>query len=101
MDDGDEEITLGELHAGHLGRVIAIGREDFFPSLVGAPVGLRHRYAKRSDAGPGEVTEVTIRWRYGEDVVIEQASTERVVVVSNERWRGEPFVFPFDELDRE
>jgi hypothetical protein len=93
MDEGDEEIQLGQLHAGHIGRVIAIGREDRFPYLVGMLVRVRHRFPSAPRARPDEryvqihpepsedkLTEVTIVWHRGQDVTIEDASAERVVL---------------------
>jgi hypothetical protein len=84
MDEGGEEIELGQLHAGHVGRVIALGREEFFPYLVGVLVGVRHRYSNDPNSGPaGKLTEVTILWTDGgpgQNMTIEGASTQPVVV---------------------
>jgi hypothetical protein len=91
MDETDEEVTLGDLHAGHLGLVIALGREDFFPYLVGALASVRHRPSNDPQAGPSDdVTEIVIYWGR-QRITIEEASTEPVVIRA---LKSEPFELP-------
>ena len=94
--EGDQEIELGELHAGHFGRALAIGAEDRAPYLVGRLAGVRHRYSNDPNAHPDDmVTEVTIHWMGAEHLTIKDRSTVRAVL-RDPSWGVKRFV-DFDD----
>lgn len=75
MADGeqDEEITLGDLHAGHIGRTIVLGYDDL--PLGGSLAAVSHR----AEPGYQPATEVTVLW-HQQRITISEPSSMRAVL---------------------
>ena len=71
QDGGREEVTVGELHAQHLGRDIELRSRDHH-LLVGQIAVIHHE---------GQHTELTITWGHNQTIVVQQNARERAILL--------------------
>ena len=88
-EDDSEEITLGDLHAGHLGRAVELFSESRASQIRAPLMAVRHRFSWPNDLAASledRETELTLLWanEYDETrsqvVTVTGDSQDRVVV---------------------
>lgn len=75
MADGDEEIELGQLHAGHIRRTIVLGNEGHVPCLTGWLLAVSHRPTADHEV----MTELTVAWHEQSITLTEPSSTRALL----------------------